>query len=115
MAFVDEDVIGNFGSAAFVATDETTRSNDLSPDPAVCYLTPTGLGQGWINQFCSGFCFVHGVVVVRPTVKTMGYYRSAPFPLGREGNSVPDGVPKIAFFQGIGLVESWPIFLTLPR
>jgi hypothetical protein len=36
------------------------------------------LGQGRVDQFCSGFCFIHGIVVVMPTVKTVGYYRSAP-------------------------------------
>ncbi len=103
------------------ATIVTSMYNTFLGPPISVYLCKFlfwGLSQGWVNQFCSGFCFVHGVGVVRPTVKTVGYYRSAP--PGREGNSVLEGQAKIArsfkaglsqhastsFSSGTGLVSS---------
>ena len=62
MAFVDEDVIGDLGFAAFVTAEDAARSNDLPPDSAAFDFAPASLGQGRVDQLCSGFRFVHGVL-----------------------------------------------------
>jgi hypothetical protein len=59
-AFVDEDIVGKFRCGTFAVAEEATGGDDFAANPAVLNGAPASGFEGGVDEFGTGFGFVHG-------------------------------------------------------
>ncbi len=82
VAAIDEHVVGIFGVGAAAITDEATGGDDFAANAATLDEAPASSAEGGVNEFGTGFGFVHRAVSLEMReVSSAESYLNSAFPL----------------------------------